>query len=253
MIFQGYKSLAGQAEYLDYRNMLPMPDCDIDDVHYPTGVRIRVIEPLERVEIDFESPDGETKLQLTCRAIMPAAGRTDGKHFVQAMKCDGHLVLRGKPYVIDSYFTRDRSFLLPRSEVPHPVEPISWMAAVFGDDLAVHVVGGDSSVMDESAVHWGYVWRDGELRGVKAMRKKTLRVEGGIWPTGVEIDLLDSRGDEYHLRGTGRAMLPFPFWPNMVTNLMLTAYELDGRVGYGDYQDIHFGHSLRCAPTGFDR
>jgi len=251
MIYQGYKTLPGQADYLDYRNALPYPEGDLDDVHYPTGVRVRVVKPLERVEIDFASPDGQTRLELTCTSIMPPAGRADGKHFVQAMKCTGELVLRGQRYEIDSYFTRDRSYLLPRAEVEHPVPPISWIAAVFGEDLAIHAVGFDSDELDEKAVHWGYVWRDGELRGLRAMRKKTLRAADAVWPTGVELELLDSRGDTYLLRGTGRAMLPFPFWPNMITNLMLTRYELAGRVGYGDYQDIHFGHTLRAAPAGF--
>ncbi|MFJ9390510.1 hypothetical protein ACIRON_16920 [Nocardioides sp. NPDC101246] len=249
MIFQGYKTVAGQADFLDYRNTMPYPDGDIDDVHYPTGVRIRVVEPLEHIEIQFESPDGQTKLDVTCRAIMPAAGRTDGRHFVQAMKCNGELLLRGERHVIDSYFTRDRSYLLPRAEVEHPVEPFSWAAGVFGDDLAFHVVGGDSEEMSPKAAHWGYIWRDGELRGLSQMRKKTLREADGIWPTSVEIDLVDSRGDTYEIRGTGRSLLPFPFWPNMITNLMFTRWELNGRVGHGDYQDIHFGHTLREIPS----
>jgi len=249
MIFQGYKQLAGQADYLDYRNAMPAPDGDIDDVHYPTGVRIRVIEPLEHIEITFASPDGQTTLDLTCRAIMPAAGRTDGKHFVQAMKCTGELVLRGERHRIDSYFTRDRSFNLPRAEVEHPVDPFSWVAGVFGDDLAFHAVGPDSEELSTDAARWGYVWRDGELRGLASMRKKTFRDAGPIWPTGVELELVDTRGDSYLIRGTGQSMLPFPFWPNMITNLMFTRWELDGRVGYGDYQDIHFGHTLRSIPS----
>jgi hypothetical protein len=249
MIFQGYKTMAGQAEYLDYRNFLPMPQGDIDDVHYPTGVHVRVIDPLKLIKIDFASPDGQTTVDLTCRAIMPPAGRTDGKHFVQAMKCDGELVLRGERHTIDSYFTRDRSFLLPRSEEPHPVLPLSWVAAVFGDDLAFHAVGADSDEVAASALRWGYVWRDGRVRAVTAMRKKTLRAGNGIWPTGVEMELVDSAGETYVLRGEGRAMLPMPFWPNMITNLTLTRWEYDGRVGYGDYQDVQFGHSLRSVPS----
>lgn len=249
MIFQGYKTLAGQAEYLDYRNVLPFGPGDIDDVQYASGVRVKVVKPLEEILIEFDAPQDETSFSVTYRAVMPPALRADGKHFVQVMKVTGELTLRGETHVVDSWFTRDRSFLLPRSEAPHPVDPISWTAIVFGDDLAFHVVGRDAATLDPGAADWGYVWRDGELRAVDAMRKTTTRDEGGVWPLSVEIELRDSHGDTYLLRGTGRAMLPFPFWPNMITNLMFTRWELDGRIGHGDYQDIHFGHSLRATAT----
>jgi hypothetical protein len=252
MIFQGYKSIVGQAEYLDYRNVLPYPHTDIDHVHYPCGVKIRVVDPLHHIHITFASPDGATSFAVDCTAIMPAAGRPDAKHFVQAMKCTGELHLDGYRYRIDSYFTRDRSYHLPRSEQPHPVGPTSWMAAVFGDGLAFHCVGSDSDQLSVDALRWGYVWTHGELRAVTAMRKVTHRLPGTIWPTGVELELADSQGNTYHLTGAGRAMLPMPFWPNMLTNLMLTRWEHNQRIGHGDYQDIHFGHTLRHAPTEID-
>lgn len=250
MIYQGYKSIVGQAEYLDYRNVLPYPDTDIDHVRYPCGVQIDVVDPLHHIHIRFDSDEDDTHIDVHCRAIMPAAGRPDGKHFVQAVKCVGELTLRGQRHAVDSYFTRDRSYHLPRSEQPHPVDPTSWMAAVFGDDLAFHCVGSDSDTLSSDALRWGYIWADGELHALTAMRKVTRRLPGTIWPVGVELELADSRGNTHRLTGAGRALLPMPFWANMLTNLMLTRWEYAGRTGFGDYQDIHFGHTLRTAPTG---
>lgn len=249
MIFQGHKRLTTQADYFDYRNFLPYPDGDIGNIEFPTGIRIKVIKPLELIEITFRAPDGAAAFDLECRAIMPAAGRIDGTHFVQAMKCTGELTLRGTRHKIDSYFTRDRSYCLPRSEEPHAVGPLTWGAAVFGSNLAFHFVGADSDELTEQGVRWGYVWCDGTLRKLVRMRKRTLRSADGTTQSGAEIDLEDGEGALWRLRATCVALMPMPFWPNMVTNLGLMRYELaDGRVGYGDFQDVQFGHFLRKMP-----
>jgi hypothetical protein len=245
MIWQGHKSLTGAADFLDYRNFLPYPSGDIDDIVYPTGVHVRVLEPLAHLTVSFESPDGRVHLELDCQGVMPAAGRADRKHFAQAVRCTGVLGLDGTRHVIDGYFTRDRSYLAPRVEVSHPIAPQTWGAAVFGDDLAFHFVGPDSDELSDAAIHWGYVWRAGELRRPVRMRKHTVRDTDGITPVAATIDIEDSAGEMYRLRGTSKALLPMCFWPNMVTNLVQMRYQLADRIGYGDYQDILFGHYLR--------
>jgi hypothetical protein len=245
MIWRGNHTFAPQADYFDYRNYLPYPENDIADITYPTGVRVQVVTPLQELHVDFTSPDATTWLDLTCRAIMPPARRADGTHFAQAVRCTGELVLAGEAHRIDGHFTRDRSWSSPRPEDPHPIQPMTWGAAVFGDDLALHFVGPDSNDLDETAMRWGYAWRNSEIHELTRMRKVTRRGPDGITPIGVAIDLEDATGYIYHLVGESRAVLPVPFWPNMLTLISQMHYRLDGRSGYGDYQDIHYGHSLR--------
>lgn len=246
MIWQGHKTVTAEADYIDYRNFLPYPTGDISDVTYPSGVRIRVVEPLHLIAIDFESPDGSTRLELSSRAIMPAAGRADGKHFAQAMHNTGVLALNGEIFPIDSYFTRDRSWQSPRPEVSLDIPPLTWGGAVFGEDLALHFVAHDSPDLSDESLRWGYAYREGELRRLVRIRKLTTR-EDGLMTCAAELELEDSAGDVYPITATAEALLPMAFWPNMLTQLVLMRYELEGgRVAYGDYQDIVFGNFLRA-------
>lgn len=245
MIWQGRKALTAEADFLDYRNFLPAPG-DIADVTYPTGVHVKVVEPLRHLEIDFASADGATRLQLTSRAVMPPAVRADGKHFAQAMHNTGTLVLDGREHEIDSYFTRDRSWQSPRPELAVEMPPLTWAGAVFGEDLALHVVAHDHPELAPDGLRWGYVWRDGELRQAVALRKRTLRDADGVTTRGAELELRDSAGEVHRITASAVALLPMAFWPNMLTQLVLMRYELDdGRVAFGDYQDIVFGNVVR--------
>jgi hypothetical protein len=248
LLYQGYKQFTGQGEYVDYRNFLPYPD-QIEDVRYPTGVHVKVIEPLSALDLDFASPDGSVRFEVACRAIMPAAERPDRAHFAQAMRCEGELVLGGTTYPIDGFYTRDRSYSQPRPEDPHPIAPTTWVVAVFGEELAFHIVGSDTDELTDEQLRWGYVWNDGQLRRPVKMRKSTVRADDGMTPIGTTIELEDETGETYLLEGTGIANLPMSFWPNMTTHLMLTEYRLGDRIGHGDYQDVHFGHWLRSIPT----
>jgi hypothetical protein len=248
LLYQGYKAVAGQGEYVDYRNFLPYPD-QIGDIHYPTGIHVKVVEPLKALDIDFASRDGTVRFELACRAIMPVAERADRTHFVQAMRCEGELLLNGTRHAIDSFHTRDRSYSQIRPEDPYPIAPTTWGAAVFGEDLAFHFVGADSGELTEEHLRWGYVWNHGELRRPVRMRKHTMRADDRMTPIGATIELEDDAGEKYLLEGRGIANLPMSFWPNMMTHLMLTEYRLGDRIGHGDYQDVQFGHWLRTVPT----
>ncbi|WP_020501747.1 DUF7064 domain-containing protein [Sciscionella marina] len=248
LLFQGHKQQTAEADYLDYRNFQPLPQSDLHEHSYPTGVRIRVVQPLQEIEVRFRSPDGATSLDLTSTAIMPAAGRADGKHFAQAMRSTGELVLDGEKHTIDSFFTRDRSYLSPRPEGPHAIPPLTWGAAVFNQELAIHFVAHDSLSLSDEQLRWGYVWRHGELRRPVRIRQQTFRAEDGVTPHAADVEIEDEAGELYRLRGRSIARMPMSFWPNMVTNLMLMRYESeDGSVSFGEYQDVVFNSFLRSA------
>lgn len=247
LIWQGNKHQVAEADFIDYRNFMPYPTSDIADYIYPTGLRVQVIEPLSSLRITFGSADGTTTLDLVTEAIMPA-GRTDGKHFAQAMRNRGLLVLNGTHYEIDSYFTRDRSYGSPRPESAHFVSPLTWGAAVFDDDLAPHFVGHDTAANELDNLKWRCVWDGRDIIVLTRMRKTTVRRPDGVTPHAAEVELEDSAGRVFTLCGNGIASMPLSFWPNMVTTLVLMRYELsDGRVGFGDYQDIVFTDFLRSA------
>ncbi len=248
IIWQGLRETSADADYIDYRNFMPYPSGSVTVQQYPTGVRVEVLEPMKRLKVSFESPDGRTRLEMISEAVMPPAGRADGKHFAQAMRNRGELVLNGVSHRIDGHFTRDRSYDAPRAEIQRPIPPMTWGAAVFGDDLALHFVGFDAPEQSEDAIQWGYVWDGNSLATPVSMQKVTTREADGVTPDGAELEIVDDRGRTFSMKATMLARLPMSFWPNMITNLILMRYELpDGRVGYGDYQDIVFNTFLREA------
>lgn len=246
MIFQGTKQRTGEGEYVDYRNFMPMP-ADIGHVRYDTGVEVRVIEPLGALRMTFAAPDGRASFDVTLTAVMPPAGRADGRHFAQTMRTKGILTLHGVEHRVDGYFVRDRSYLSPRAEMSHPIPPQGWSVAAFDEDLAMHFIGADGHELTEENLRWGYVWRDGRIRSLVKMRQNTRRASDGVVPTTVEVELEDSDGDRYMLQGRVIAMLPMNFWPNMVTHLALCEWRCGDRIGYGDLQDISFGQWLHEA------
>lgn len=243
-LFCGEKSYAQQSEYFDYRNYALLPEHGIAKVTYPTGVQVHVVRPLEEIHVTFAAPDGRLEFDFTLSAIMPAAGKEDGGHFTQAMRSSGEVTLNGERMKIDGFFTRDRSWGAPRPEDPYPIPPLTWATAVFDEQLAFHFVAHDNPELEDETVKWGYVHRDGETRSLRAMSKVTRRASDGIAPAAVEIEIEDDAGERYAIEGTVRARAPMTFWPNMLTHMSLFEYRLDGRIGYGDFQDIQYPHFL---------
>ena len=86
------------------------------DFEWPTGVHIKVLEPLMKYAIDYDdAPDLEVHLEFD--AIMPpnphpigVAPFIKGTHLDQAGHVTGEMVLRGERIAIDCYSVRDRSW-----------------------------------------------------------------------------------------------------------------------------------------------
>jgi hypothetical protein len=247
LIWQGDKADPLHAECVDYRALMPYPGGDPSVLSFPTGVEIRVVEPLEHVEVSYRSADGPTSFDVALRAVMPAVGPGHKAHFCQAVKTSGELVLDGRPHKVDGWYTRDRSWSDPRGEEPHSMPPIGWGAAVFDDDLAFHFVGLDSDELSDRTLQWGYVWSGGQVRSVTRMRKVTDRSADTLSPRTVHVELEDSEGELHVLDGTRQARLPFSIWPNMVTEFTQTRWTYGARTGTGDLQDVQFPSFRRTA------
>jgi hypothetical protein len=258
MIFRGNKQKQMNADYLEYRNYQPLPD-DITNCTYADGVTVKMITPMEEFEISYDDPASNTSLRFVSKAIMPPAFRATGGHITQAMKTAGTLVLHGKSYNIDSYFTRDRSWGDPRSEGRLDIPPVGWHVGVFGDDLAFHVTAFEStdlnpalaarypSLADGKNHIWGYIWKNGTLIGVKSCSKRMRREADGLTPIGVQLDIVDENGDRYRINGELQARLPMSVWPNMTFFFALTRWTLEGetRIGWGDTQEGLYQNFIR--------
>jgi hypothetical protein len=258
MIFRGKKPSQGNADYIDYRNFQPIPD-DITDCTYADGVKIKMIKPMEEFEISFDDPAADTSVRFVSKAIMPPAFRPTGGHITQPFKTTGTLILHGKSYKIDSYFTRDRSWGDPRSEGRLDIPPVGWHVGVFGDDLAFHTTAFESTDLDPALARrypgfdngknhiWGYVWKQGKLLGLKSTRRRIEREADGIAPAAVHLELIDENDEVYKIKGVLEARLPMCVWPNMTFFFALTRWTMEGesRSGWGDTQEGLYENFVR--------
>ncbi len=256
-IWRGIKRSTLACEYVNHYHFLPFPDDISDYTIEPLGLRIRVIEPLRKVELTCKDPERDVSFRLVQTAIMPPGGRPGGKHFTQAMKVEGEVNLHGEAFTVDGYFSRDRSWGNERREVARSAPPISWMVGVFGDDLAFHVLAYDDPALGPEWVEafpsmppgqnliWGYVWRDGETFPVTRAAVLTRREPDGLSPRLKEMEIEDAGGKVHRIRGTVDARMPWQTWQNMNVYFCLTRWELDGRIGWGDTQDIQYNEYVR--------
>ena len=250
-IWTGNRASTLACEYVNHFHYLPYPSGDLAEYSIDEiGLRVKVIEPLRRIQIGHSDSDREVSLELTLEAIMPPAGRPGGFHFTQAMKTAGWLNLQGKKYEIDGYASRDRSWGQARLETARKGPPLDWNVGVFSQDFAFHVLcyedpmrsppwvaryGGDESSMP---LIWGYVFRDSETVPVRTCSALVSRESDGITPRLVEMTLETVDGKTFDIRGYVNARMPWQTWQNMNVHFCQMRWECEGLIGWGDLQDI---------------
>jgi hypothetical protein len=245
------------ADFVSHHHFLPFPKAGIADYEIPDiGLRIRVLEPLKSIEIDFDDPDRDVDFTLRLDAIMPPGVRPGAKHFTQIMKTRGRLNLYGETFKIDGYFGRDRSWSQERREVGRNMPPLTWTVGAVDDSFAFHVVAYDSPEDDpdwralyrmapEDNLMWGFVFRDGELFPVVRARKHTRREPDGVSPRRVTLELEDGGGARHAFRGEVMARMPWQTWQTINTWFCQMRWEGERGVGYGDLQDMQMNEFMR--------
>jgi hypothetical protein len=259
-IYRGVKRSQLDAECFDWRQFMPMP-INLDDQRYPTGVRIRMLNPRGEFQIQYSDVSRNTHLDLKTVPIMPLAVRSTGNHFTQAVRTRGTLILLGTEYKIDGYYTRDRSWAENRSERPQTMPPLTWITGVFGEESAFHVMAYDSierrpelrhlypSMQLEKNHLWGYLYLDGRLLGVRKTEKYTRCEADGLTPTGYDLRIEDEEGGIHDITGHAIARQPVYPWANMHCYVTLNRWQCGQHVGYGDAQEMLFGdHLHKCRP-----
>lgn len=258
---EGIKRTHMQAELFDMHAYVDRKAVLKNDLHayrMPNSYGVDVIKPGQHMRIQYEDSQRKNRLNVEARAIMPVAMRANNKHFEQAMKMDGELVLRGKTYRIDGYNVRDRSWGELRPEDSQGLPPMTWTTGVFGDDFAFNCSAFDNATLNpdwrdklvfpaERAFNDGWIFRDGELLRIISAEKLTRRDPISGRPVSHQIKMTDALGRVYQISGTVTASLPWAGWPNMITHLGLTRWECNGRIGWGDTQEVQWNDYVhRC-------
>lgn len=251
MVWRGVKRMAIAAELFDFRAFMSDKALaqDLHEFRLDNGYGVKILEPNKRFHLTYSDEARGNAIDLISEAVTPVAMFGDGKHFEQGMKVRGTLRLRGAEYQVDCYNVRDRSWGKLRPETIMPIPPVSWTTGCFGDDLVFNCnmmdhagsnpqVGGAFEMPAEKALNGGWIWKDGALKLVTAARKLVRRDDVTFAPQTIELHLTTEDGEETVARGELVASCPWATWPNMMANISLIRWEIDGRVGYGDAQDV---------------
>ncbi|MGH9036263.1 MAG: DUF7064 domain-containing protein [Acidimicrobiia bacterium] len=250
-VWQGIKRSQLSAELFDMRQFMddePIRKGDLIDYELPMGYRVKVLQPLEKIHIAYDDPSRDNAFDVTLTAVMPPAMIASGKHFDQAMRTEGQVVLRGRRHQVDGYTVRDRSWAEVRPEDPRPVPPIHWVTGVFSDDFAFNMMGVDDPstgpVWQEAfpqggaltAINRGWVWRDGELAGLESTSLATRWNRDTGYPVAHTLQITDTKGRELSLNGTITASCSWAPWSNANMLISLCRWEYEGRTAWGDSQ-----------------
>jgi hypothetical protein len=243
--------------YVDNQQHLPCPE-RLSAFSLPNGISVKATDAPQNYRIDYIGID-ETDVHFDFRGIMRPqdindpgqdpltrikieaqgnAGAWDGAfsgHFEMTARTRGELVLRGKRHRIDCLGTMDHSWG-PRAERDNT--NAVWFQAHFGEDLVIHCLAGlDPRKPAAIGPVWhGYVLKGGRVRGLVDGRGRAERQ--GIFVAGQQISLEDEDGDTYELTGTAMNWGPWAPYPSLVYYQSLTRWNLNGRLGYGPYQEV---------------
>ncbi|MEM7019560.1 MAG: hypothetical protein AAF512_19770 [Pseudomonadota bacterium] len=250
-IWTGNRSSTLACEYINHYHYLPFPTAGIDDYTIePLGLAIKIIKPLQTIELKFADARRGVSFELNLDAIMPPAGRPGGFHFTQAMKTRGILDLFGTHYEIDGFFSRDRSWGQERHETARVGPPLDWMTGIFNRDFAFHVLSYEDPQRNPAWISrygnqasakpfvWGYVFREGGILPVSTCSSLVTRESDRLTPRVVDMYFEDSMGHQYNMRGYVNARMPWQTWQNMNVYFCQMRWECEGLIGWGDLQDI---------------
>jgi hypothetical protein len=228
--------LPWDALWWDWAWNLPLSELgDLRDFTFPTGIRIRCLEPLTAYHLSYERPG--CTLDLTFRALIEphVVGRSDwdaafSAHFDQPGRLTGHLILEDERIPVDCYSMRDRSWG-PRVEDPN--FRLGWDHGQTASDAFLAYSAPDEP---GSPVTRGFLWREGTAAELVSGTRRIERGEGGA-PTSIVIGAEDALGRR--LEAVGRCVngMAFLATPWMFTWNCLTRWEFSGVVGWGELQD----------------
>jgi hypothetical protein len=221
--------------YRHYAAMkLPEPR-DLRDMVFPSGLTLKMLEPLQRYHLSFRD-DPRLTFDLEFNAVMrPWVDVPDGhepEHLDQMGRVTGELVLHGERVEVDSCAMRDRSWGTLRSE--------RWETdAVGGYTCAAADQSTSFFIMGYGPKKKGFLVRQGERAGlVEGIRTFNRDPEAG-YITDMRIQGKDALGRSFEVdcECTSRVAMPIPGVSGVCWTTLFRC-ELDGHELWGEDQDF---------------
>lgn len=221
--------------YRHYQAMrIPEPR-DLRDVELPSGISVKMLEPLHRYRLGFHDHPRLT-FELDFDAVMPpwvdVAEGHEPEHFDQMCRVTGELVLHGEHIKVDSCAMRDRSWGTVRSE--------KWETEAVGGYTCAGVDAMTSFfIMGYGPKKKGFLVRNGERAGlVEGTRTFNRHPEAG-YITDMRIQGTDALGRAFDVacECTSRVAMPIPGLSGVCWTSLFRC-ELDDQELWGEDQDF---------------
>jgi hypothetical protein len=254
-IWDGSASLPWEVPYFALYNALAMPDhLDLRDAELPTGLHLRVTEPLNRYQLRYHD-EGLVDLELDFTGIAPhnlaySRDRSMITHYEQPGRVTGRLELHGEEIAVNCVAMRDRTWSRRAETEPHRVS-YCWGLANSGDGFLA-ICAPDRG---QDTISRGYLIRDGHQHQLVEGRRIEEREPDHSWIRRVIIDAVDSEGRALHVEGVShsRLALPMPGVARMLVWTSLMSWDAYGVQIWGEDQDCwsyaQWASLRRAAPT----
>jgi hypothetical protein len=232
-----------EVPYFDYQWHQPYPEAgDLRDIRFPNGMRVKMLEPLQRYEFSYTDRD-LIDLRLTFAGTTPPHVFTRGKppfsvasHIDQPGRVTGQLVLHGEAIEVDCYAMRDRSWG-PRTDL-RGVRVGYCFATASPDDAFLAFALPKGPVNKPEPINAGYLLRDGERAAIVEGERRVERDPRMGWATRVHIEARDEIGRTLDADGQCVNRIAFYPYPRMFNWTSMTLWSFNGRQGWGEDQDV---------------
>jgi hypothetical protein len=248
IVWDGGSDLLWEAPYARYDWSEPFHNQMDADTTFPSGVRLKTVEALQRYQISYE--DGDLialSVDIEGRHQPHVPGRRGDQqgmrgHYDQACRVTGELRLHGVGHQVDSYPVRDRSWG-PRSD-----SRSRWWGrhvayttggALEGAFLA-HFVEGNGPI---DKLFDGFVIWEGREARLEGGTRSVERANGR--PVRVQASFYDDLGRQFGLEGTRLNRLCFQPYPSMLCGVTTMSWRLNGTPFIGEDQDVWAPHAYR--------
>jgi hypothetical protein len=120
---------------------------------------------------------------------------------------------------------------------------------VFDESFSFHVTAFDDPQLGPfwkdrfpidkgSCYKFGWIVVNGERLPLRHARTLTRYNPKTLFPESIDIHVEDARGASRLIKGTITAAAPFTTWHNNRAPICMTRWECDGRVGWGELQQV---------------
>ena len=250
-IWDDTASLPWEVLYSSNLTAMRLPrDQELTDIQFPTGVAIRMIEPLTHYSLRYEDA-GLVQVDLEFNAVMPPRALRKGdssfknlNHFDQFGRVTGTVVLHGESIAIDCLAIRDRSWG-PRPE--HRPGKSAYVTGIASQDCGFLAV---TKWNDESnPVAYGFLIEDGVTGDLVSGRRIVERDPQQGWVNRITIEARDEHGRD--LLAVGKRLSGIIInRHSFIDSNGLIEWNINGKTGHGEDQDMWPVHAWSAFRRG---